>query len=141
LLRLNQTLKEGDDVFKLYTEICSNPFSYIETDNSYTFTPNTDDGIQVQFIKKRFYNDLSEIFDDFDITACKISTDGVDFYASDDTYHHIDNNILHIEKFHDKSIKRFTKYVQYGFAPTKETVQGIYGIANPVFNFAGICDY
>lgn len=135
-------LKECDDVF--YPEIMviyNKPFSYIETDNSYTFTPNTDDGIQVQFIKKRFYNDLSEIFDDFDITACKIATDGVDFYASDNTYHHIDNNILHIEKFHDKSIKRFTKYVQYGFAPTKETVQGIYGIANPVFNFAGICDY
>ena len=137
--------EEEEDVFKTCKEIMrllSNPFSCVETDNSYTFSPNNGNcHHKVQFIKKQFYNSLEDVFADFDITACKIATDGVDFYASDETYHHIDNNILHINKFHQKSIKRFTKYVQYGFKPTKETIQGIYEITNPIIQFAGLCDY
>ena len=136
---------EEEGVFNTCKEIMlllSKPFNCIETDNSYTFSPNNENcHHKVQFIKKQFYNSLEDVFDDFDITACKIATDGIDFYASDETYHHIDNNILHINKFHQKSIKRFTKYVQYGFKPTKETIQGIYNITDPIIQFAGLCDY
>lgn len=135
---------EEYDVFNQCSEIMllsSRQFNCVETENSYTFTPISQNYHQVQFIKKQFYNSLEDVFADFDITACKIATDGVDFYASDETYHHIENNILHINKFHQKSIKRFTKYVQYGFKPTKETIQGIYNITDPVVNFTGLCDY
>lgn len=114
----------------------SKEFMVVKSENAYTFIPSSSFKNKVQFIKKKFYNSLDEVFADFDITVCRIFTDGVDFIASDETYNHIENNILHCQKVHEKSIRRFTKYVKYGFNPTKETVQAILELSNKITDFS-----
>lgn len=112
--------------------------SKFESNNAVTFFTGSN---VVQFIRKKFYNSIEEVLDDFDISVCKIATDGVEFFASDRTFDHIEKNIFNIDIPHNKSIKRFTKYVQYGFSPTKESIQAILELQTPITNFISESDY
>jgi len=149
LFEKNFLKKDGkeikDDIINPYSEffLFNDRFTKIVTDNAVTFTPCNvgEDKVVIQFIKKKFYVDIEAVFDDFDISVCKIATDGVEFLASDRTYEHIDNSIFELDLIHEKSIKRFTKYVQYGFAPTEKTIRGIFEYKNFITDFTGVDDY
>lgn len=135
---------KGDIINPCSEIFLTNRVSRVDTENAVTFIPSDvigEESVTVQFIKKSFYDDIEAVLDDFDISVCKIATDGVEFLASDRTYDHIDNSIFEIDLIHEKSIKRFTKYVQYGFTPTEKTIQRIFEHKDFITDFTGIDDY
>ena len=78
----------------------------------------------VQIVKpKPNVTTLEDVLDTFDINCCKIATDGKEFVATESTYSDIDNRILNFSRVKENSLWRFTKYVAYGFTPSKETIQ------------------
>lgn len=112
------------------------------TVNSITYLPQDgNEKNQVQFVKKNFYTNLQGVLDDFDVSVCKIATDGVDFFATNKTYKQIENSVFDMSCINEKSIRRFTKYVSYGFTPSQETIKKLYEFKGHLFDFAGVDDY
>lgn len=99
-------------------------YSKFSSKNANTYTD--DHGNKIQLIFNVFHQNLDSIFNHFDINLCKIATDGKIFIASDTTYRDIENKILNFSHINKNSLKRFTKYVGYGFNPSTETIQAIY---------------
>ena len=119
---------------------------HFETDNAITFKgdihekeenklwpPNTvrtthngkinKQAITVQIIKRFWPKCAKEIIDDFDITVCKLVTDGVTYIAGRNTYRDIKEKRLHFVKYYPNTfLKRYTKYVSYGFKPEPDTI-------------------
>lgn len=73
--------------------------------------------LQVQAIRLNFYNNLKEVFDDFDLTICKFATDGITCIASDDALQDCKDNVIRINESSTKKLKasRIIKYSDYGF--------------------------
>jgi hypothetical protein len=115
-------------------------FNKFSTTNADTYTD--EHGNKIQLIFNVFHKDLNSIFDHFDINLCKIATDGKIFIANESTYHDIENKILNFSKIQSSSLKRFTKYVKYGFKPSKETIEAIYESRSKLsYDFSNDIDY
>jgi len=110
--------------------IFQNKVEVIKTHNAITIKYNN---VFVQLIYKNFNNSLQDVFDSFDINCCKIATDGVEFIATEATYHDIDHRVLNMTRIHKHSLRRFTKYVGYGYKPTTETCELLrHHTSNPI---------
>lgn len=90
------------------------------SENAITFLVH---GIKVQIIKRKFYESLGAVFEDFDFTVCQIGCDGNQLIVTPEAHKDITNNVLNLA---DKGrycnmtlMSRFTKYVNYGFIPVK----------------------
>lgn len=76
----------------------------------------------IQAIKLYYSDNINQIFDKFDITACKISTDGKTFrVGSPHTVHHIFEKIIDIPVLKKNSVARIVKYMAKGYSLTEET--------------------
>jgi len=78
-------------------------------ENSETFT--------IQLIKKGLYKNISEVFDTFDFTVCKIATDlDGNFVSTPKAVSDIGQRRLRVSKFSkDGFLPRWAKYTQYGY--------------------------
>jgi hypothetical protein len=76
---------------------------------------------KVQVITCKYFNSAQEVIDDFDITVCKIVTDGYKYITGENTIKHIKNKELAFTKFTPNSMKRYVKYSAYGYTPSAET--------------------
>lgn len=116
------------------------------SDNADTFTFDNNHGqkLSLQLIKRQYMETEQDVLDFFDIRACKVLMgQGGELYASDETKFDIANKILHFDKIKENSLKRFTKYVAYGFKPDRESINGIIKAHNEGIiqtKFDGNCD-
>lgn len=77
--------------------------------------------ITVQVILKKFFNNIDEVFDHFDISVCQVATDGFSFKLGQRTARDIRHKVLRFEKYRADSLKRMIKYVAYGYMPSPHT--------------------
>jgi hypothetical protein len=72
---------------------------------------------KVQLIRKKFYSSLTEIFNDFDFSVCKIATDGQGtFIFGDQALEDLAHGRLRCTKYLAEGfITRFIKYNIYGY--------------------------
>lgn len=93
----------------------------------------TNDGIPVQAIKVRYYNDLDELFDSFDYTLCQFAiTNEGKVYATTYSILSVLTKRLAIHKiqqgFELASFKRAFKYAKKGFMPCNGTILNLHQI-------------
>lgn len=90
----------------------------------------------IQFIKRRFYENVTELLDNFDITVCQIASDGKDMIYGKTTLSDIENKRLVINKPYTKNApKRLAKYWVLGYNPEPGVVTEI--INDDSLNFDG----
>jgi hypothetical protein len=101
-----------------------------QSDNAITYTVTISGAShplwKVQLIKRRFYNTIEEVIDDFDISVCQIATDS---YNKVVTSKHFAEDFaarrLRFVSTTPSSAKRLIKYWTYGFTPTDEDIQSV----------------
>jgi len=83
------------------------------------------DGVKIQLVTKLYYDNMENVIDTFDITACRHITDGkiiVTKYSSiRDTFKKRIN--LHVIHYPSATMKRIQKYIQKGFVLTNSAVE------------------
>ncbi len=94
----------------------------ITTDNAITFKielPIEKNTVSIQLIKLNWYDNVKELWDDFDLSVCKFVTDGKSIIADDDAIDGCDNKILRYNKTTIRPLiaSRVLKYAKYGFDP------------------------
>lgn len=97
----------------------------------------------VQLIKSRYFDSVDQLLDYFDITACKLATDGHSWYTNHrSTEQHINDYILDMDIIRpDMAVKRMFKYWIYGYQPTVDLIERIQLIPDLQNNFANSTDY
>lgn len=91
-----------------------NKQTFVST-NASTFT--VDNKYKIQLIKTQFSKDPYEIINNFDISVCKIATDGYKWYLGENFAQDLKNRVLRFDKVTSKFLKRYIKYQIYGFEP------------------------
>lgn len=137
----NKLQTDMRDVFDFKSSPPSNNCQLIfNSANAETYQWN---GFNVQLIKARYYNSVNELLDRFDITACKVATDGRSWYTNHSSAEqHIKNYVLDMEKIMpEMAVKRMFKYWIYGYQPTVDLIERIQQIPNLQNNFANSTDY
>lgn len=89
------------------------------------FTDNTINEYKVQMIKKKFYNNIEEIFNDFDFSVCKVATDGQGEFIFDNlALEDIAHQRLRCTRYSPEGfLTRFIKYNIYGYKMPKEELK------------------
>jgi len=72
---------------------------------------------KIQLITPRFYNNLEDVVNSFDFTACACGTDGTILYSDDNWAKHCLKKELHMMnlEYPIATIRRIDKYKKYGF--------------------------
>ena len=82
------------------------------------------DGFKVQIIKRKSYQQLRDLFQDFDFSACQIATDGNRIACTRSAYRDIKNNVLDYATqgrvTGSTILGRMIKYINHGFIPSPE---------------------
>lgn len=78
-------------------------------------------GLKVQIIKRRYYDELGYLFGDFDFTVCQLATDGKNVAYTAKALEDINDSKLRFSEHGRVSkltvIGRMVKYVNHGFMP------------------------
>ena len=136
--------QEFDSVSNFFNRLVSEPTptcqQLFRSDNAITYGWN---GYRIQLINHNFYSDVEELLSKFDIIACKIATDGVQWVTIDPrTVDHIENNVLDMcEPLQPGAVKRFFKYWIYGFQPVPELITRLQNHRGLETDFANSNDY
>lgn len=98
---------------------------------------------KIQLIKTKFFDSVDELLDYFDITACKVASDGENWYTSHpNTLQHINDYILDMDEIRpETAIKRLFKYWTYNYQPTADLIERIQQTPNLEHNFSNTTDY
>lgn len=94
----------------------------LSTRNAVTFILRQDDqhSWKIQVITKQCFESIRELFDYFDITVCKIATDGGRFYFADDgVVRDLNSKTLRFVTEQRINAQRMMKYIFYGYKPLK----------------------
>lgn len=105
-----------------------------ESENAITLSYTSHDGNQnwvLQVIKRRFFNSPKDIIDNFDISVCKLATDGHTLELGENTAKDVrEKNLRFQMPLQPDALKRLTKYWTYGYRPVEGTIESIQN--NPV---------
>lgn len=105
-----------------------------ESENATTFEywdDKAENRWTIQVITKRYYNDMQEIIDNFDVSVCQIATDGKQWILGDHTARDIREKNLRMKlPLQPDAVKRLTKYWIYGYRPVDGLIEAIQD--NPV---------
>lgn len=108
-----------------------------ESENATTFDVWSEDRSSrwtIQIITKRYYSDLKEVLDNFDLTVCQIGTDGNKWQLGNHTARDIrEKNLRMCLPLQPDAAKRLTKYWVYGYRPVPGLLENI--INNPIGNW------
>ncbi len=89
-----------------------------------------------QFIKKRFYVDIDDLYSDFDFTTTMFATDGFEIVADDRAPVDSKARILNLNP-ENRPVKpkaaRLAKYCAYGFTPGPGVLKHMLGVDLPIF--------
>ncbi len=104
-----------------------------ESDNATTLSYHDKEGKKywtLQVIKRRYFNSLQEVIDNFDISVCQIGTGGQEWLMGVTTARDIrERNLRMNYPLAPDAAKRLAKYWTYGYRPVDNLVQEI--INNP----------
>ena len=90
---------------------------------------NTTHTYKFQLLKKRFFESIDEVFDDFDFTVCMFGTDGYDLVADPRAVEDMERRLLVLHKPPPKpKAARLAKYCSYGFTPAPGVAKAMFGI-------------
>lgn len=97
--------------------------SYYDKQNTKTWT--------IQIIKRRYFNSLQEVIDNFDISVCQVGTGGQEWLLGNDTARDIrERNLRMYIPLQPDAAKRLAKYWTYGYRPVKGLLSAVQN--NPV---------
>ena len=85
----------------------------------------SDTKFTVQLIKKKFYPTLEAVLDDFDITVCKIGTDGQSIVIRSTFVEDVATRTLRFDSINPMSHKRLVKYMAYGYEPAAGVIEDL----------------
>jgi len=138
------------DQFNTVRQIIQNdPSSTLvhESSNAMTYTFDwTKENVpfQLQIIKRKYYQSVIELLNDFDFSICKYATDGTSFSISEEALLDEKRKILRCDLSKaDRPgfIKRIIKYIVYGYTPSQELLQYIYDNHNVIDFNTMVDDY
>ena len=96
----------------------------------------------LQVIKRRHFNNIKEVIDNFDLTVCEIGTCGNEWVLGEHTAYDIHNRVLRFNKpLQPDALKRLTKYWIYGYTPVQGTIESIQENPESKWMFTGEDDY
>jgi hypothetical protein len=96
----------------------------------------------IQIITMDYFDSMQNIIDRFDISVCKIATDGSTYLLGDTTAADIRSQTLRMAfPLRDDAVKRYIKYQAYGYTPTAELSTAISNSPNLNWNFTKDDDY
>lgn len=105
-----------------------------ESENATTFDywdENNETHWTIQVITKRYYNNMQEIIDNFDVTVCQVATDGNQWVLGNHTARDIREKNLRMQlPLQADAVKRLTKYWIYGYRPVDGLLEAVQN--NPV---------
>lgn len=125
--QIDCVMKRLSEEFNAYRPI-------IETPNAMTFEIKDSRYSRshlVQLITFKLFEDVEELFNHFDISVCKIATDGNAWKFGENTMHDFNNRILRMDlPLKPDALRRLTKYWTYGYEPTSELFEEIFAATN-----------
>lgn len=96
----------------------------------------------IQIITKRYYANMQEIIDNFDLTVCQIATDGKTWVLGEHTARDIREHNLRMKvPLQPDALKRLTKYWTYGYRPVDGLLTAIQNNPNARWEFSPEEDY
>lgn len=96
----------------------------------------------IQIIVKNYFNSPEEIIERFDISACKLVTDGYSYILGENTAADIRTKTLRMDyPIRSDSPKRFVKYIAYGYRPVEGLYNNIVNNSEIDWNFTQESDY
>lgn len=96
-----------------------------DSENALTYKLESTHGeYTLQFIR-RCYDSVDQLLGDFDITVCKIATDGKRWHVGENYISDLATRTLRVVKTHPRIAKRVLKYIAYGFTPALETLSTV----------------
>lgn len=105
-----------------------------DSDNATTLShwnKDSDHQWTIQIIKRRYYNNLQEVIDSFDMTVCEIGTCGNEWLLNKYTARDIrEHNLRMKQPLQPDALKRLTKYWTYGYRPVPGLIEAVQN--NPV---------
>lgn len=85
----------------------------------------------LQIVKRKFFNDMQEVIDNFDITVCQVGTDGHYWSLANNTAKDIrERNLRMNMPLHPDAAKRLLKYWTYGYRPVEGLIEAVQ--TNPI---------
>lgn len=100
-----------------------------ESENATTLSYHNKAGTKywtLQIIKRRYFNNIQEVLDNFDITVCQIGTGGQEWVMGPYTAKDIREKNLRMNKpLHPDASKRLVKYWTYGYRPVEGLLDDI----------------
>lgn len=114
-----------------------------ESENATTLSYHSPDSKTywtLQVIKRRYFNSLQEVVDNFDISVCQIGTDGNTWLLNKNTAKDIrERNLRMNMPLHADAAKRMAKYWTYGYRPVDGLLEAVKTnpIAKKVFEIDG----
>ncbi len=97
------------------------------TENAITYTVSIDKDHptwKIQLIKRRYYDTIKDVIDDFDITVCQIALDNcIEPVVGPQFAEDVAAKRLRFNKLSPGSDKRLIKYWTYGYTPSDNTLQ------------------
>ncbi len=100
-----------------------------ESENATTLSYHNKAGTKywtLQVIKRRFFNNIQEVVDSFDITVCQIATGGQEWVMGPTTAKDIRERNLRMNKpLQPDAAKRLIKYWTYGYRPVEGLLEDI----------------
>jgi len=106
--------------------------------------PKDIDEHKIQVIKRRHFDSVQDIIDNFDFTVCQVATDGKNFIFGNKTKHDIEHKILrhtHKEPRTEGMIARIIKYTVYGFKADEDLIWFVEENKNIINWNKGMDDY
>lgn len=100
-----------------------------ESENATTLSYRNKEGTKywtLQVIKKRFFNNIQEVVDSFDITVCQIATGAQEWVMGPTTAKDIRERNLRMNRpLQPDAAKRLLKYWTYGYRPVPDLLEDI----------------
>jgi hypothetical protein len=80
----------------------------------------------IQVIRRRFFKDIREVIDSFDISVCQVGTTGTEWILGPNAARDIrERNLRFKMPLQPDAPKRLTKYWVYGYRPVEGTLEAI----------------
>lgn len=141
--------KSDIDIFCSSAKQAEQVLTRLRKNSSHYVRYNTDNAVSLewsgwdlQVIKRRYYSNIQEVIDSFDITVCQIATTGTDWVMNSNTAKDIrERNLRFTHPLHPDSIKRLTKYWIYGYRPVEGTIDEIINDPITKWSFNPMEDY
>jgi hypothetical protein len=75
---------------------------------------------KIQLIKNNYHKTAVDLLNRFDISICKIATDGERWWVGDNFIEHLSQRRFTVDRYNSKTFKRIVKYMSYGYELSPE---------------------